>query len=63
MQASDQPICMGIPEYRGFNTINTTLYELVEVISKEINPDEDRLVPAIVSDLFDKGLIRLTDSI
>ena len=62
MQPMAQILQMEGPAHPEFITVNTTLYELIEVISKEVDPVEDRLVPAIVSDLFDRGLIMLPDS-
>lgn len=62
MQAIAKTIRTKEPVHPEFITINTTLYELIEVISKEVDPVEDRLVPAIVSDLFDRGVIMLPDS-
>ncbi len=62
MQPMAQILQMEGPAHPEFITVNTTLYELIEVISKEVGPVEDGLVPEIVSDLFDRGLIRLPDS-
>ena len=62
MQSMAQTLRTEEPVHPEFITVHTTLYELIEVISKEVGPAEDRLVPEIVSDLFDRGLIRLTDS-
>ena len=63
MQSMDQTLWTEEPAHPEFITVNTTLYELIEVISKEVDPVEDRLVPEIVSDLFDRGLIRLPGTI
>lgn len=62
MQAIAQTILTEKPAHLQFTTVNTTLYDLIEAISKEVQPSEYRLVPAIVSDLFDRGLIMLPDS-
>ncbi len=62
MQAIAQTIRTEEPEHLQFTAVNTTLYDLIEAISKEVRPSEDRLVPGIVSDLFDRGLIMLPDS-
>ena len=62
MQAIAQTIRTEKPTHPEFITVNTTLYELIEAISKEIDPVEDRLVPVVVSDLLDRGLIMLPDS-
>ena len=62
MQAIAQTIRTEKTEYPKFITVNTTLYELIEAISKEIDPVEDQLIPVIVSDLLDRGLIMIPDS-
>jgi len=62
MQAIAQTIRTEKPEHQEFIPVNTTLYELIEAISKEVQPSKDRLVSAIVSDLLDRGLIMLPDS-
>lgn len=62
MQAIAQTIRTKKPEHPELNTVNTTLYELVEAISKEVDPAEDQLIPAIVSDLLDRRLIMPSDS-
>lgn len=62
MQATAQTIRTKESTHAESITVNTTLYELMEAISKEIDPVEDRLVPVIVSDLLDRGLIMLPDS-
>jgi hypothetical protein len=50
------------PAHTEFTTVHTNLYELIEMINKDIEPDEDQLVPEIISDLFCKGLISLPHS-
>ena len=62
MQSMAQTLWTEEPAHPEFITINTTLYELIEAISKEIDPVEDRLVPVVVSDLLDRGLIMIPDS-
>ena len=62
MQAIAQTIRTEKPEHQEFIPVNTTLYELIEAISKEIDPVEDQLIPVIVSDLLDRGLIMIPDS-
>ena len=42
-------------------TINTTLYDLIEVINEEVKPSNDRLVTAIISDLYYRGIIKSSD--
>ena len=62
MQAIAQTIRTEKPEHPEFIAVNTTLYELIEAISKEVDLVEDQLVPVIVSDLLGRGLIMLPDS-
>ena len=62
MQAIAQTIRTEKLEHQEFIPVNTTLYELIEAISKEIDPVEDQLIPVIVSDLLDRGLIMIPDS-
>ena len=62
MQAIAQNLRAEEPAHPQFTAVNTTLYDLIEAISNEVQPSEDRLVTEIVSDLFDRGLIRLSDS-
>jgi hypothetical protein len=50
------------PAYQGFNTIQTTLYELIEAISEELEPEEDWLVTAIVLDMISQRQIRFLNS-
>ena len=39
-----------------------TLYDLIEAIDGEVQPGEGRMVTGIVLDLFDGGMIKLSDS-
>ncbi len=41
-----------------FHTITTTLYELVEAISEELEPGEDWMISAALVDLTKTGRIR-----
>ena len=59
MQSMVQTLGMEEAAYPKFITMKTTLYELIEAINEEVEPAEKRLVPEILSDLFDRGLIRL----
>ena len=43
-----------------FTTLNTTLYDLINVINEEVIPADDQLVIEIISNLFDRGLIKFT---
>ena len=62
MQVIAQTLRMEEPAHPQFTAVNTTLYDLIEAISNEVQPSEDRLVTEIVSDLFDRVLIGLSDS-
>lgn len=42
-------------------TINTTLYDLIEVINQEVEPSNDSLVTEIISDLYNKGIMKLSN--
>jgi len=42
--------------------ITTTLYDLVEAISTEVNPDDDRLVAATVMHLINSSRARFVGS-
>lgn len=37
------------------STIKTTLYELIELVSEEIRPGEEKLVPVIVNHMLETG--------
>ena len=37
------------------STIKTTLYELIELVSEEIRPGEEKLVPVIVEQILETG--------
>ena len=38
--------------------INSTLYELIEAINEEVKPEDDKLVSEIVSDLYNRGVMK-----
>jgi hypothetical protein len=44
------------------NTIETTLYELIEAISQEVEPEEDSLIAATVRHLTDTGKVKILRS-
>jgi hypothetical protein len=44
-------------ETRSSTTIRTTLYDLIEAISAEVEPEEEHLVVATVVHLFQSGQI------
>lgn len=63
MQSMAQTLRMEEAAYPKFTTTKTTLYELIEAINEEVEPAEKRQVPEILSDLFDRQLIRLPDMV
>lgn len=44
-------------------TDKTTMYELIEAISDQVQPEEDRLVVEAVLDLIDTGQVKFLGSI
>jgi len=61
MEAMIQSIFKSEHQNREQRSSMTTLYELVEAIEEEVKPEENWLVPEIVSNLFNSGKIRFTD--
>ncbi|MBL7176826.1 MAG: hypothetical protein ISS66_13470 [Desulfobacteraceae bacterium] len=51
------------PAYPRFSTIQTTLYELIEALNEELEPEEDWLVNAIVLDMLSNWQIRLLNRV
>ena len=45
------------------NTINSTLYELIEAINEEVKPENDKLVSEIVSDLYERGVMNFLNTV
>jgi hypothetical protein len=37
------------------STIKTTLYEIIDLVSEEIRPGEEKLVPVIVNHMLETG--------
>jgi hypothetical protein len=62
MQQKAQAFPIGEQLYPETMIIKTTLYELIEAISEEVEPAEDQLVTDVVLDLFDSGRIRCLNS-
>lgn len=50
------------PAYPRFSTIQTTLYELIEALNEELEPEEDWLVTEVILDFLFKGQIRSLSS-
>lgn len=44
----------------GLNTIAATLYELIEAVSEEVQPGEDRLVTETMLHLFDTDQVKFS---
>ena len=49
------------PKYMGITEIQTTLHDLVEAISEEVETGEGRLVAEIVLDMLEAGKIKLSN--
>ncbi len=62
MQAMAQTFQTVEPAHSGLTTVKSTLYELIEAISEEVQPGEDRFVAEAVLDLIDTGQITFPDS-
>ena len=62
MQAMAQIFHTVEQAHPGLTTAKTTLYQLIEAISEEVQPGEDRLVVEAVLDLIDTGQITFPDS-
>ncbi len=58
MQAMAQSISTVASTYWESTTTKTTLYELIEAISEELQPGEEHLVSTIVLHLFDTRRIK-----
>jgi len=60
-----QPMTQTLPAmelaHPELNTIATTLYELIEAVSEEVQPGEDRLVTETVLHLFDTGQVKFSE--
>jgi hypothetical protein len=60
MQIATQSIPTQVPAYTEPTTVKTTLYELVEAISDEVEPGEDDLIIATVVHLLNSGRVKFT---
>ena len=60
MQIATQSMPAQVPAYAEPTTIETTLYELVEAISTEVEPGEDDLIIATVVHLLNSGRVKFT---
>ena len=60
MQIATQSIPTQVPEDTEPTTVATTLYELVEAISAEVEPGEDDLIIATVVHLLNSGRVKFT---
>ena len=49
------------PKYMGLTEIQTTLHDLIEAISEEVETGEDRLVAEIVLDMLEAGRIKFSN--
>ncbi|MBW2105462.1 MAG: hypothetical protein JRI26_05415 [Deltaproteobacteria bacterium] len=59
-----QPMTQTLPAmelaHPGLNTIAITLYELIEAVSEEVQPGEDRLVTETMLHLFDTDQVKFS---
>jgi hypothetical protein len=60
MQNSTQSVLAQVPAYAESTTIETTLYDLIEAISDEVEPGEDDLIIATVVHLLNSGRVKFT---
>jgi hypothetical protein len=60
MQNSTQSILEQVPACAASTTIVTTLYDLIEAISAEVEPGEDDLIIATVMHLLNSGRVKFT---
>ena len=63
MEAIAQSFCAAEPQHSGSTTIEATLYELIETISNQVQPGEDKVVVGTLLDLIETGQITFPDSI
>jgi len=57
----DQASTAADQEYLELGTTNTTLYELIDAISEQVQPGEDGLVAEVVLHLLETGRIKFLD--
>ena len=60
MAQSFDTVEQALPE---LTSVKTTLYDLIEAISHQVQPEEDRLVVEAVLDLIDTGQVKFPGSI
>ena len=62
MEATSQYLDTLKTKHSKLTHINTTLYELIEAISDEVQPEEDKLVSETVLHLLNSNRIRYLDA-
>lgn len=50
-------------EYSQSTVVNTTLYELIDAISDDLLPGEEKLVGEVVVNMFNTGKIKFTNNV
>jgi hypothetical protein len=60
MNSSDHTLVTEEEKNPGQTTIKTTLYDLIEAISGEVDPGEDKMIVATVSHLLNSGWAKFT---
>ena len=60
MQSSTQSILAQVPASAEPTTVETTLYDLIDAISAEVEPGEDDLIIATVVHLLNSGRVKFT---
>jgi hypothetical protein len=60
MQNSTQSVLAQVPADAESTTITTTLYDLIEAVSAEVDPGEDDLIIATVMHLLNSGRVKFT---
>lgn len=50
-------------EYSQSTVVNTTLYELIDAISDDLLPGEEKLVGEVVVNIFNTGKIKFTNNV
>ena len=58
MEALAQDICRDKTAYPQFGAVETTIYEIIEAICNEVEPEEDWLVTEVVLSMVKNSRIR-----
>lgn len=60
MNTSDYALATEEVKNPGQTTIETTLYDLIETISGEVDPGEDKMIVTTVSRVLNSGRVKFT---